>query len=155
MLISLLLLTSFWLALIGLKREKGSKPIQSTLQGIDSKIRVLSVRLEELSNKIEGLQAGLLENGWKEGKATYYHDKFEGRVMANGQVFKQDSNFVACNHLGLGTKILIYRNGSYVIGQVTDRGELFGRDLDLSSGLFAQLAPLELGVIKVRYIVLP
>ena len=80
--------------------------------------------------------------------ATYYHNGFQGRRMANGKVFRQNSNSVASNGYKLGTKLRICHKSRCVIGVVRDR--CGNCSLDLSKGLFKQLAPLKRGRIKVR-----
>ena len=58
------------------------------------------------------------------GNASYYHDRFHGRKMANGQLYHRDS--MTCAHLKypLGTKLLVRNpaNGHEVVVTVTDRG---------------------------------
>lgn len=80
--------------------------------------------------------------------ATYYSNRFQGRTMANGKKFYQSSNSVASNRYKLGTKLRICYKGRCVIGVVRDR--CGNCSLDLSKGLFRQLAPLKKGRISVR-----
>ena len=91
--------------------------------------------------------------------ATYYSNYYVGRKMANGQRFSQNSNAVAHPYLPLGTQVKIThtrcvkygRKCSYkkftVTGVVKDRCRC---TLDLSKGLFTQLAPLKKGRISVK-----
>jgi rare lipoprotein A (peptidoglycan hydrolase) len=78
--------------------------------------------------------------------ATFYSDWYVGRTMANGQRFYQSSNSVAYNGKRLGSKIRICHKGRCVTGVVRDRCNC---TIDLSKGLFKQLAPLSKGRIPV------
>src|SRR5678810_479140 len=57
------------------------------------------------------------------GTASYYANKFEGRLTANGEVFSQQKMTAACNVLPLGTwvKVTNLYNGRTVIVKVNDR----------------------------------
>lgn len=78
--------------------------------------------------------------------ATYYSDYYQGRKMANGQVFSQSSNSVAHPSYKLGTRLRICYKKRCVTGVVRDRCRC---SIDLSKGLFRQLAPLSRGRINV------
>lgn len=79
--------------------------------------------------------------------ATFYSDYYQGKRMANGQRFSQNSNSVAHPYLRLGTRVKIkYKNRS-VVGVVRDRCNC---TIDLPKGLFKQLAPLKKGRISVK-----
>lgn len=56
-------------------------------------------------------------------KGTYYHDKFEGRKTANGEVFDQNAFTAAHWRIKLGTHILVtnVNTGLQVIVKVNDR----------------------------------
>jgi len=57
------------------------------------------------------------------GTASYYANKFEGRLTANGEVFSQQKMTAACNVLPLGTwiKVTNLYNGRSVVVKVNDR----------------------------------
>ena len=59
----------------------------------------------------------------KEGIASYYGGKFNGRQMANGEKFDEKKLTAAHNSLSLGTwvKVSNLRNKKTVIVQITDR----------------------------------
>ena len=83
------------------------------------------------------------------GNASYYHDSFHGRTMANGDIYHRDS--MTCAHLKypLGTFLRVYnpQNGKEVIVQVTDRGPYTRKFvIDLS-----RAAARELGIIPYGY----
>jgi len=80
--------------------------------------------------------------------ATYYHNSLHGRRMANGQIFSQHSNTIASNRYKLGTRLKVCHGKRCVTGVVRDR--CGNCSIDLSKGLFKQLAPLKRGRIPVR-----
>ena len=57
------------------------------------------------------------------GTASFYHDKFNGRKTANGEIFSQKKMTAACNVLPLGTwiKVTNLRNGKWVYVKTNDR----------------------------------
>ncbi|BAQ65905.1 rare lipoprotein A [Geminocystis sp. NIES-3709] len=79
--------------------------------------------------------------------ATYYSDAYQGKKMANGQRFSQNSNAVASNQYKIGTRLRICHQNRCVTGVVKDKCRC---SLDLSKGLFRQLASLKKGSISVR-----
>ena len=78
--------------------------------------------------------------------ATFYSDYYQGRRMANGQTFSQSSNSVAHPSYRFGTRLRICYRNRCVTGVVRDRCNC---SIDLSKGLFRQLAPLSRGRINV------
>lgn len=79
--------------------------------------------------------------------ATFYSNKLAGRRMANGTIYKPSSNTIATNNYKLGTRLKVCYKGRCVIGVVRDRCSC---SIDLSSGLFSQLASLKKGRIPVK-----
>lgn len=79
--------------------------------------------------------------------ATFYSNYYQGRRMANGQPFRQNSNTVATNRYKLGTRLRICTGKRCVVGVVRDRCNC---SIDLSKGLFKQLAPLKKGRVSVK-----
>lgn len=57
------------------------------------------------------------------GIASYYHNKFEGRKTANGEIFSQKKMTAACNTLPLNcwVRVTNIRNKRSVIVRITDR----------------------------------
>jgi rare lipoprotein A len=75
--------------------------------------------------------------------ASYYHDKFNGRKTASGELFDNNSYTAAHKTLKFGTKIRVTNtvNDSSVIVTVNDRGPFVkGRELDLSKKAFMEIA---------------
>ena len=91
------------------------------------------------------------------GKASYYADKFEGRLTASGEPFDQDEFTAAHKTLPFGTKVQVrnLENGKTVVVEINDRGPFVeGRIIDLSKVAFQQIASLNKGVAKVELTIL-
>ena len=86
------------------------------------------------------------------GKATFYHDKYNGRKAADGSTFYQTALTCASNVYKLGSKVRVtnLENGKSVEVKVTDNGPFrLPKIVDLSQAAFSQIASLKQGVIKV------
>lgn len=85
------------------------------------------------------------------GTATFYHDRYHGRLTASGEIFSQLKMTCASNVYKIGTKLKItnLQNSKSVIVRVNDTGNLYGRTVDLSTAAFSKIAKLETGIIKV------
>jgi rare lipoprotein A len=91
------------------------------------------------------------------GTASYYHDKFEGRKTANGEIFTQKGMTCAHNTLPLGTWIRVTNLSSKktVVVRVTDRLHRKNpRLVDLSKAAAKKLAYTGHGLTKVKVEVL-
>jgi rare lipoprotein A len=90
----------------------------------------------------------------KTSYASYYHDKFNGRKTASGEIF-DNSKFTAANRtLPFGTMIKItnLENGKEVIVKINDRGPFHSsRALDVSKAAFSEIADTNDGTIPVEY----
>jgi len=94
-----------------------------------------------------------LLNAQQIGYASYYHDYFQGRKTASGQLF--DNRKLTCAHrtLPFGTMIKVtnLENDKSILVRVTDRGPYAkGRIIDLTKEGARQLGFLKKGVAKVR-----
>ena len=83
------------------------------------------------------------------GNASYYADRFHGRLMSNGKPYHRDS--MTCAHLRypIGTWLHVrnIENGKEVVVRVTDRGPYSRKFvIDLS-----RAAARELGIIQYGY----
>ena len=90
------------------------------------------------------------------GFVTYYHQWYEGRETANGEIFLQEGLTAASITIPLGTKVRItnLKNLKSVTVRINDTGRLKYNQLDLSKRAFRQLGNLSKGVIKVKYEIL-
>ena len=89
----------------------------------------------------------------RQGTASYYADKFNGRTTANGEVFSNSDMTAAHNTLPLGTyvKVTNLRNGRSVIVRITDRLHRKNtRIIDLTKNAARKLGFLTRGLTKVR-----
>lgn len=91
------------------------------------------------------------------GKASYYHDKFNGRKTANGEIFDNDKLTAAHKTLPFGTKVRVknLRNNKTVSVVINDRGPFVaGRIIDLSRAAAAKIGMIRSGVAEVEVLVL-
>jgi rare lipoprotein A len=87
------------------------------------------------------------------GTASFYHDKFNGRMTANGEIFNQSKLTAAHNSLPLGTWIEVtnLKNQKSVIVKVTDRMHRNNpRLIDLSSAAATELGIAQDSLLKVK-----
>ena len=84
-------------------------------------------------------------------KASYYHDKYEGRITYSGDVFSQNKLTCASNTHPMGTmlKVTNVENNKSVIVKVNDTGRFTKVTLDLSKRAFKKIADLDKGIINV------
>lgn len=90
----------------------------------------------------------------KEGVASYYHDKYHGRLAANGTVFSQDSMTCAHRTLPFGTRLKVQNidNNKTVEVVVTDRGPFIkGREIDLSRAAADSIGMIQQGLQRVEF----
>lgn len=93
--------------------------------------------------------------------ASWYGSVFHGNKTASGKKFDKNEFTAAHKSFPFGTilKVTNISNNKSVIVTITDRGPFptkkdFGthiRVLDLSEGAFKKLAPLSVGVIKIKF----
>ncbi|HIJ55638.1 MAG TPA: septal ring lytic transglycosylase RlpA family protein [Deltaproteobacteria bacterium] len=84
--------------------------------------------------------------------ASWYGEKYHGRVMANGEPFNMHANTIAHKNLPFGTQVELKNpeTGQVEKAIVTDRGPyVAGRDVDLSYALAERLSLLKKGVGKL------
>ena len=99
-------------------------------------------------NKIEKFATDL-----KNGIASFYHDKFEGRQTANGEIFDNDKYTAACNTLKLGSyvKVTNLSNGKVCYVKINDRMAADNpRLIDLASIAAKKLNFVQKGITKVK-----
>lgn len=91
-------------------------------------------------------------------KASWYGEKFHGRITASGAVFNKYAMTAASNSHKMGTMLRVTNvvNGKSAVVKVTDTGGFakYGRTLDLSQGAFQKIAPLSQGIVRVKIEVL-
>jgi rare lipoprotein A len=85
---------------------------------------------------------------------SYYHDKFNGRKTASGELFDNTKLTAAHRSLPFGTKLKMtnLKNGRSVIVKINDRGPFHtSRALDVTKAAFQAIAAVGHGVIPVEY----
>ena len=109
---------------------------------------ILLLLVFSLSYSVSFAQTG---NGDKI-RASFYHDKFNGRKTATGDVYRHHLLTAASNMYKLGTKLMVtnLKTGKSVIVTVNDRmaAHMKGR-VDLSQSAFKQIGHLGSGLINV------
>lgn len=91
------------------------------------------------------------------GVASYYADKFNGRLTATGAAYSHDAKTAACNVLPLGTWILVtnLKNNKKIVLQINDRLHAKNnRVVDLSKSAAAKLGYIKSGLARVKVEVL-
>lgn len=92
------------------------------------------------------------------GEASFYHDRFHGREMANGETFRQESDSAASRTLPLGTRAQVrnLENGRTAEVTIEDRGPYArGRVIDLSKSTARKLDMMQDGTAPVEVRPLP
>jgi len=95
-----------------------------------------SVRIDSVSGKLLILFKDSVH-------ASYYHDKFNGRRTASGQIFNNTKLTAAHKKLKFGTQVLVTNpvNNKSVIVTINDRGPFTkGREIDLSKKAFMDIS---------------
>jgi len=125
---------------------------------INEKEAELKTELIKLNAELEALESEV-ETVHEETKASYYHDKFNGKRTASGEVFSNKKYTAAHKTLPFGTKVRVTNltNDEEVIVEINDRGPFSkGRQLDLSKKAFMDLTHnRNHGTLSVKVEVLP
>lgn len=93
-------------------------------------------------------------NDAKTSFASYYHDKFNGKKTASGEIFDNDKLTAANMRLPFGSKVEItnLRTGKSVIVRVNDRGPFHkSRSFDLSKAAYMAIGDLKHGTMPIEY----
>jgi rare lipoprotein A len=94
----------------------------------------------------------------RKGVASYYHDKFEGRPTATGEIFDNEKFTAASNHLKLGTYVRVTNltNGRVIYVRINDRmAPNNPRLIDLASIAAEKLDFKEQGLANVKLEIVP
>lgn len=100
---------------------------------------------------------GLFSQITEIGLASFYADKFDGRITASGDIFDQSKLTAAHRTLPFGSKVKVtnLENGKDIIVIVNDRGPFVNdRVIDLSKSGAKKLGFVDKGVTKVKLEVL-
>lgn len=127
----------------------GSPIFNSTFKTtrFDSTQLLDSIRFDSISGK----KVKLFKDS---AHASYYHDKFNGRKTASGQLFNNSNLTAAHKELKFGTQILVTNpiNNKSVLVIINDRGPFVrGREIDLSKRAFMDIShSTSRGELEVR-----
>lgn len=128
-----------------------SSKISEKKEELNSEVVKINAELEALEDEVEVVH--------EQAQASYYHDKFNGRKTASGDLFNNKKYTAAHKTLAFGTKVRVTNlsNNKEVIVEINDRGPFTkGRQLDLSKKAFMDLAKNKNhGTLKVKVEVLP
>ncbi|WP_295393030.1 septal ring lytic transglycosylase RlpA family protein [uncultured Thiodictyon sp.] len=103
------------------------------------------------------VQAAGFHGHAQSGRASYYHDRFNGRRTASGVPYNKNELSAAHKTLPLGTRVRVTdpRSGRSVIVRINDRGPYVrGRVIDLSRAAASEIGLVSKGVGKVQLEVL-
>ena len=112
-------------------------------------VKAQQSQLEKLDKAIDNVKKGI---------ASFYHDKFEGRRTATGDIFDNDKFTAASNKLKLGSyvKVTNVSNGEVVYVKINDRmAKSNTRLIDLASVAAKKLDFHRKGITKVKVEVVP
>ena len=138
-----------------------------------SLILLINIRLTKECIPETTLKAAPIKLKYQEiqTEASWYGPGFQGRKMANGEIFNQNDLVAASPTLPFGTKVKITNisNSKSITVIIKDRGPYKmdrngkvirplkphpKRGFDLSKGAFSRIAPLKKGIIKIKATVL-
>ncbi|WP_313503704.1 septal ring lytic transglycosylase RlpA family protein [Kaistella carnis] len=88
--------------------------------------------------------------------ASFYHDKFNGRKTASGEIFSNSKMTAANRTLPFGTKVKVtnLRSGKSVIVEINDRGPFHSsRALDLTKAAYKSIGDPKKGTMPVEYVI--
>lgn len=89
---------------------------------------------------------------FQSGVASFYANKFNGRLTANGEIFSNSKMTAAHKTLEFGTIVRVTnrRNGREVTIRINDRGPwIKGRVIDLSRAAAREIGMLKSGTARV------
>ncbi len=89
----------------------------------------------------------------QDGIASYYAQKFEGRLTANGERFSNTEYTCAHKTLPFGTKLKVtnLNNNKSIVVRVNDRGPFIkGRIIDLSKIAAQEIGMVQKGIVNVH-----
>ncbi len=163
----------FLVSLLGLSLLSFTTPERAANDANEPKLRLISAPPSDslslknfripVKNKEENKTSSVVGPSVKKvsgkvlnGSGTYYASYFEGRRVANGEIFSHSKANVASNHFKLNTWVRVTnpRNGKSFVAKVTDRMHprmaAKGRIVDMTSKHAKHIGILGHGVAKVK-----
>lgn len=95
-----------------------------------------------------------IKTGVKEGTASYYSNKFEGRKTASGEIFRQSKFTAASNYYNLGDTVVVTNisNNKKVKVVINDRMGNRTRIIDLSKAAAKEIGMIKKGIVEVKVV---
>lgn len=135
-----------------------NRDISVESEAIQSEARVLSGRVANLREEAARLQESITV---QRGKVSYYANFFEGRQMANGEIFHQYQRIIANKELPFGTAVYLVAGNRLTFSTVQDRGPYhrdkrgqYDRDWDISRGMAEEIGLVKPGVMEIEAYIL-
>lgn len=133
------------LAMIDTVLKKADKNV------LEHKVETINKELLSLEDEVDVLNS--------KTTASYYHDMFNGRKTASGEIFSNKELTAAHKTLPFGSQVRVTNilNNESVIVTINDRGPFVkGRSIDLSKVAFNEIKHKKgCGLLKVKLEVLP
>ena len=110
----------------------------------------LSIML--ISNQSRAYNSSQDSDIFQSGIASFYANKFNGRLTANGEIFSNSKMTAAHKTLEFGTIVRVTnrRNGRQVMVRINDRGPwIKGRVIDLSRAAAREIGMIKRGTARV------
>ncbi|QLB15708.1 hypothetical protein A6B39_09705 [Mannheimia granulomatis] len=143
---------------ISTKKQVASKVTKKVVKTSKKAIYNVAKKRSTIKKKsAKTLQENSTRKHFQTGVASYYANKFNGRLTANGEIFSNTKMTAAHKTLPFGTLIEVtnLRNGRSVIVRVNDRGPYsHARVVDLSSAAAKKIGMHNSGTAKVRIAIL-
>ena len=120
--------------------------------GIEVQVSYPFPVLGGISVRGEGASAGAGARYREAGIASFYADKYQNRLTANGERFNQFAMTAAHKSLPFDSRVRVTNldNGRSVVVRINDRGPFIqGRIIDLSRTAFGAIADHRTGIVDV------
>lgn len=117
----------------------------------------VKAKTKQVESSVKKVTPKTTRKYFQTGIASYYADKFNGRLTANGEIFSNAKMTAAHRTLPFGTIIEVtnVRNGRSVIVRINDRGPyIHNRVVDLSSAAAKKIGMHHSGIGKVKISIL-
>lgn len=117
-------------------------------------VKVIEEDHDQINDKDYTTKADKNSKHYKKlGKASYYHNKFNGRRTASGEIFSNKKLTAAHRSLPMGTYVRVtnLKNKRQVTVRINDRGPFVkGRIIDLSRAAAQKIGMIHAGVAEVK-----
>lgn len=115
-------------------------------------IGLMTLSIMLISNPSRAYHSSQDSDIFQSGIASFYANKFNGRLTANGEIFSNSKMTAAHKTLEFGTIVRVTnrRNGRQVTVRINDRGPwIKGRVIDLSRAAAREIGMIKRGTARV------